>query len=102
MPRYVRLVEVRRVSKRLRPAAPPPPPPGPKIAALGKARNHGSRQWGARQSGGEFFAPVACSGVALLLERMINERAVSSRRAPRLSGQGSRRSCAGSRWLGEK
>ena len=31
-------VVVRRVNKRLRPAAPPPPPPGPKIAALGKAR----------------------------------------------------------------
>ena len=30
-------VVVRRVSKRLRPAAPPPPPPGPQIAALGKA-----------------------------------------------------------------
>ena len=31
-------VVVRRVSKRLRPAAPPPPPPVPEIAALGKAR----------------------------------------------------------------
>ncbi len=31
-------VVVRRVSKRLRPAAPPPPPPGPRIAAQGRAR----------------------------------------------------------------
>ena len=31
-------VVVRRVNKRLRPAAPPPPPPGPQIAASSKAR----------------------------------------------------------------
>jgi hypothetical protein len=50
---------VRRVNKRLRPAAPPPPPPGPKIAASHKA------------SGGERRAPALAVAAPQVWERFI-------------------------------
>jgi len=56
-------VVVRRVSKRLRPAAPPPPPPGPQVAAHGEVNG--------KASGGE---PPAQAPAALA-------QAVSERRA---------------------
>jgi len=48
-------VVVRRVNKRLLPAAPPPPPPGPKIAASGKAR--GGERLAALRAPREVAAP---------------------------------------------
>jgi hypothetical protein len=51
-------VVVRRVSKRLRPAAPPPPPPPPRIAASGNAR------------GGEPHAPTLAPAPAAAAPRV--------------------------------
>ena len=50
-------IVVRRVSKRLRPAAPPPPPPGPKIAALGKAKGAKAKSPAKRRGQGRRRAP---------------------------------------------